>query len=66
MRSSGWISPARAAKLLGVNIKTMRAWCHCAINGHPRVIRQAKRNPHTGYMLVSLVEILTLKQQIGT
>lgn len=57
----GFVSPARAASMLGVHRNTTYAWALRAVAGEPSKLQVVERHPITGYLAIPLSEIRRLK-----
>ena len=64
MRTSGYISPAKAARLLGVHYCTVYRYCCDAVAGRPSKLQHVKQNRLTRYYSISLAEVLELRRNI--
>ncbi len=62
MGRRGFVSPARAARMLGVHQKTTYAWARRAAEGEPSRLRGVERHPITGYLHIPVSEIRRLKK----
>ncbi len=60
-RRRGTVSPARAAKILGVHRNTVYEWARRAAAGEPSYFEDVTAHPITGYLSISLDEVLALK-----
>ena len=63
MCKRGKISPARAARILGVHRNTVYNWAREAARGESTRLKDVERHPVTGYILVSRAEIQNIKDQ---
>lgn len=63
MRQAGKIQPRKAAKLLGVHLNTVYAYCRRAVAGEASPLREVHQNPLTGYYWLSLTDVMRLKGQ---
>ena len=63
MRKPGFISPRRAAKIIGVHSNTVYAWCQRAVRGEPAKLRRVEQNEVTGYYWIPLDEARQLKDK---
>lgn len=63
MRNVGTISPAKAAKLLGLHYNTVRADCQRSIAGDPRARLRGVTRALNGYFRIPLAEVHRLKAQ---
>jgi transposase len=61
MRRKGFVSPARAAKMLGVHQDTAYKWARRAAEGGPSRLRNVERHPITGYLHIPITEVNRLK-----
>ena len=61
MRKPGFVSPAKAARLLGVHQHTAYAWARRSAEGAPSRLRDVQRHPITGYLHIPMSEIKRLK-----
>jgi hypothetical protein len=57
------VSARKAAKIMGVNVKTMFAYCRAATEGLPSKLTKVERHPLTGHFLVDLDELRELRKQ---
>lgn len=58
------VSPAKAARLLGVHYNTVYSWCRGCVEGSPTRLKQVTQNPLNGRYNVDLGEIRKLKGSI--
>jgi DNA-binding transcriptional MerR regulator len=65
MRVPGRISPAKAAQLLGVHVRTIRSWCQKAVAGEPSHLKDVRQHI-TGYYWLSLAEVKQLMRHNPT
>ena len=65
MSRRGTISPARAAKILGVHRNTVYEWARRAVDGDPSYLENVSAHPVTGYLSISLEEVLALKDEFS-
>jgi len=61
MRRPGFVSPARAARMLGVHQDTAYKWARRAAEGGPSRLRNVERHPITGYLHIPIGEIQRLQ-----
>jgi hypothetical protein len=57
----GYISPRKAASILGVHYNTVLAWCQKAVAGEPSRLTDVQQHM-TGYFWISLDEIRALRR----
>lgn len=62
MSRRGFVSPARAARMLGVHQKTAYGWARSAAVGDPSRLHGVERHPITGYLHIPVSEIRRLKK----
>ena len=62
MREPGKVSPRKAARLLGVHYNTVIAHCQRSVRGEPSKLKTVSQNPLSGYYLIELEEVITLRQ----
>lgn len=63
MRERGKVSPAKAARLLGVHYNTVIAHCRNAVAGRPSKLKNVSKNPLSGYYAVDLTEVNNLRSK---
>lgn len=61
MRQAGKISPSKAARLLGVNYRTVLRHITKAVHGCPSMLQSVYRDPKSGYYWLDLDEINALR-----
>jgi ureidoglycolate hydrolase len=61
MSRRGFVSPARAARMLGVHQKTAYSWARASALGRPSRLKNVERHPLTGYLHIPVDEIRRLK-----
>lgn len=62
MSRSGYMSPKRAADVLGVHHNTVRGWAHDHLAGRDSIVQRAERHPLTGYIHIPNSEVDRLKK----
>lgn len=61
MRIRDRISPAKAARMLGVHYNTVLSWCRAAIDGEPSPLADVQQHV-TGYYWIAVSEIRALRR----
>ena len=61
-RRRGFVSPARAAKMLGIHRNTAYGWALSAIAGETSKFRAVERHELTGYLAIPIGEVKRLKE----
>jgi hypothetical protein len=64
-KRQGYVSPARAANILGVHRNTVYGWAMDAIAGETSKFKAVERHPLTGYLEIPLAEVESVKKQGG-
>ena len=64
-RRRGYVSPARAARMLGVHRNTTYAWALDAVRGEESKFKAVERHPLTGYLAIPVDEVKKLKRGGG-
>lgn len=60
-RRRGFVSPARAAKILGLHRNTTYAWARDAAAGDDSRFSDVERHPITGYLEIPIEEVERIK-----
>lgn len=60
-RRKGFVSPARAASMLGIHRNTTYGWAMDAIRGEASKFRAVERNPVTGRLAIPVNEVMQVK-----
>jgi hypothetical protein len=63
VRESGKVSPAKAARLLGLHYNTVYAYCRAAVSGRPSRLVNVSQNPVSGYYQIDLHEVNSLRNR---
>lgn len=65
MRKSGYVSPAKAAYLLGVHEATVRNWLRALSEGRPSRLRASEvwANRVTGWKWITMAEVSRIKAE---
>lgn len=61
-RRRDFVSPARAAKMLGVHRNTVYSWAKDSVDGVSSRFRHVDRNPLTGYLEIPIEEVERAKE----
>ena len=61
VKRRGFVSPARAARMLGIHRNTAYKWAKDAAEGEASKFAEVKRHPVTGYLAISIASIDKLK-----
>lgn len=61
MKKRGFVSPARAAKMLGVHRNTVYGWAADAVAGESSKFRAVEKHPLTGYLAIPVEEVKRVK-----
>lgn len=64
-RFKGHISPAKAARMLGVHRNTVYTWARKAVKGEESKLSDVKRHTVTGYLSIPLEEVHRLRSEAG-
>ncbi len=63
MRYAGRVSANKAAKILGVDRKTVLSMCRAACEGSPTKLKSVERDPLNGYYWIDLQEVQALSKR---
>jgi hypothetical protein len=61
MRKHGFVSPAKAARMVGVSDETMRNWVRRCVCGRPSMLKNVEVNRVTGWMFIGVGDIERIK-----
>lgn len=64
MRVPGFISPRKAAVILGVHYNTVIAWCRRAVAGESSRLHNVKQHV-TGYYWIERQEVMDLRNDVS-
>jgi transposase len=62
VRKQGFVSPTRAAQMLGAHAHTVREWVKAALRGGDSPIRAARKDAN-GYYWIPVSEVHRLKRE---
>ena len=60
-----YMSPARAAKVLGIHRNTAYGWARDAIDGERSKFKAVEQHPVTGYIAIPAAEVERIKESEG-
>lgn len=65
MRTKDRVSPAKAARLLGLHYNTVYSYCRRAVEGRPSKLVNVSQNPVSRYYEIDLNEVNQLRAKRG-